>query len=73
MTGDNQDELVDVSFSGRIPMMSIGSPGGTLLMLTETSTSFGVVDLTRGEMDPGRERGARSERRCCILDRCAVP
>ena len=59
MTGDRQNELVDVLLFGPNPDDVEWAAGGTLLTLRATGTSFGVVDLTRGEMG---SRGTSEER-----------
>src|ERR1700733_7186946 len=59
MTGDRQNELVDVLLFGAHPDDVEWGAGGTLLTLRATGTSFGVVDLTRGEMG---SRGTSEER-----------
>jgi bacillithiol biosynthesis deacetylase BshB1 len=59
MTGDRQNELVDVLLFGSHPDDVEWGAGGTLLTLRATGTSFGVVDLTRGEMG---SRGTSEER-----------
>jgi bacillithiol biosynthesis deacetylase BshB1 len=51
--------LVDVLLFGAHPDDVEWGAGGTLLTLRATATSFGIVDLTRGEMG---SRGTREER-----------
>jgi N-acetylglucosamine malate deacetylase 1 len=65
MTGDKQNQdhgdamLVDVLLFGSHPDDVEWGAGGTALKLKATGTSFGVVDLTRGEMG---SRGTSEER-----------
>lgn len=65
MTGDKQEQLhndgtsVDILLFGAHPDDVEWGAGGTLLMLKGTGTSFGIVDLTRGEMG---SRGTSEER-----------
>jgi bacillithiol biosynthesis deacetylase BshB1 len=65
MTGDKQNPyrghemLVDVLLFGAHPDDVEWGAGGTILMLKATGTSFGIVDLTRGEMG---SRGMSEER-----------
>jgi N-acetylglucosamine malate deacetylase 1 len=65
MTGDQQNShrgygmLVDVLLFGAHPDDVEWGAGGTVLTLRATGTSFGIVDLTRGEMG---SRGTSEER-----------
>jgi bacillithiol biosynthesis deacetylase BshB1 len=60
MTDTHGDRMqVDVLFVGAHPDDVEWGAGGTILTLQETGVSFGVVDLTRGEMG---SRGTREER-----------
>ncbi len=65
MTGDKQNQhgsdgmRVDVLIFGAHPDDVEWGAGGTILTLKATGTSFGVVDLTRGEMG---SRGTSEER-----------
>ena len=65
MTGDKQNPhrgdgmLVDVLLFGAHPDDVEWGAGGTILTLRAKGTSFGVVDLTRGEMG---SRGTSEER-----------
>ena len=64
MTGDKQnphrgDAMVDVLLFGAHPDDVEWGAGGTVLTLRAKGTSFGVVDLTRGEMG---SRGTSEER-----------
>jgi hypothetical protein len=51
--------LVDILLFGAHPDDVEWGAGGTILTLRATATSFGIVDLTRGEMG---SRGTREER-----------
>src|ERR1700685_945393 len=65
MTGDQQNQhrgdamLVDVLLFGAHTDDVEWGAGGTVLTLRATGTSFGIVDLTRGEMG---SRGTSEER-----------
>ena len=65
MTGDKKKQLhsdessVDILFFGAHPDDVEWGAGGTALTLKATGTSFGIVDLTRGEMG---SRGTSEER-----------
>jgi N-acetylglucosamine malate deacetylase 1 len=65
MTGDKQNQVqsdqspVDILLFGAHPDDVEWGAGGTALTLKATGTSFGVVDLTRGEMG---SRGTSEER-----------
>jgi N-acetylglucosamine malate deacetylase 1 len=65
MTGDKQKQLcsdespVDILLFGAHPDDVEWGAGGTALTLKATGTSFGIVDLTRGEMG---SRGTSEER-----------
>jgi bacillithiol biosynthesis deacetylase BshB1 len=65
MTGEKQNQLqsdessVDILLFGAHPDDVEWGAGGTVLTLRATGTSFGIVDLTRGEMG---SRGTSEER-----------
>src|ERR1700733_7663184 len=65
MTGDKQNPyrghemLVDVLLFGAHPDDVEWGAGGAILLLKAKGTSFGIVDLTRGEMG---SRGTSEER-----------
>ena len=65
MTGDKQNQIqsdespVDILLFGAHPDDVEWGAGGTVLKLRATGTSFGIVDLTRGEMG---SRGTTEER-----------